>query len=132
MQLLVDLWGNETTEIIYYFFNFFFFLRHIHLHHFSRAAPSLRAAQSLVKRWKEAPRGEEESEGASGASFSSCYPEVLSLEPPRPRTTLVTLQLCQASSIQMSLQLARGDTYNSLVSKMLLCFVSLASLPCPS
>lgn len=54
------------------------------------------------------------------------------LEPPRPRTTLVTLQLCQASSVQMSLQLARGDTYNSLVSKMLLCFVSLASLPCPA
>lgn len=27
------------------------------------AAPSLRAAQSLVKRWKEAPRGEKESKG---------------------------------------------------------------------
>lgn len=53
------------------------------------------------------------------------------LEPPWPRTTPLTLQLCQASSIQMSLQLAQGDTYNSLVSKMLLCFVSLASLPCP-
>lgn len=54
------------------------------------------------------------------------------LEPPQPHTALVTLQLCQASSIQMSLQLARGDTYNSLVSKMLLCFVSLPRCHAPA
>lgn len=131
MQLLVDLWGNETTEIIYYFFNFFFFKTYS-LASLQQSSPQSQSSTKFGEEVERSSRGEEESEGASGASFSSRYPEVLSLEPPRPRTTLVTLQLCQASSIQMSLQLARGDTYNSLVSTMLLCFVSLASLPCPS
>lgn len=80
MQLLVDLWGNETTEIIYFFnYSFFFSFKDIFTCITSAEQPPVSEQhKSLVKRWKEAPGwGEEESRGASGASISSCYPEVL-------------------------------------------------------
>lgn len=126
MQLLVDLWGNETTEIIYFFLIILFFLKTYLLASLQQSNPQ---SQSNTKFGEEVERSSQELQvPPSAPAILRCS----ALEPPRPHTTLLTLQLCQASSIQMSLQLAQGDTYNSLVSKMLLCFVSLASLPCPS
>lgn len=81
MQLLVDLWGNQTTEMIYLkkkkkkSVSFFKAdsLASLQQNRFL-AALSLRAAQSLVKRWEEAPRGEKESEGASGSLHQLLVP----------------------------------------------------------
>lgn len=72
----------------FFFVGFFFFFIKTHsLASFQQnrflAAPSLRAAQSLTKRWEEAPRGEEENEGdVRVPPPAPAIPRCSAMEPP--------------------------------------------------